>query len=119
MRTLAALLAAVVLMNPVATAQDRASWFSRPTVPPREALDRLGLNVAWRTKVPVGAAPVGVRPAGRPLGRAGRRRRATLPVRRCQPADRLLPAGRAERRGGCDRRRGRQEGRRRACRAGI
>lgn len=43
---------AILLVVGSAPAQDVQRVFSRPTLPPREALDRLNLKVAWRTYVP-------------------------------------------------------------------
>jgi outer membrane protein assembly factor BamB len=50
---------ALVLTAAAATAQD-TSLFTRPLVPPREALDRLNLQLGWRTYVPVDSRRDGI-----------------------------------------------------------
>lgn len=57
----------VVLAAGIAPAQNASNIFTRPTLPPREALDRLNLKVAWRTY----ATTDGPRDAVKSVGLAG------------------------------------------------
>jgi outer membrane protein assembly factor BamB len=43
----------VLLAAATAAAQDRTTLYSTPTAPPREALDRLSLKMAWQNSVPM------------------------------------------------------------------
>src|SRR5260370_42434225 len=52
MRTFVATLA-LVLTAPAAPAQERERFYSDPAIPPREALERLNLEVAWRVDLPM------------------------------------------------------------------
>ncbi|HZY83782.1 MAG TPA: PQQ-binding-like beta-propeller repeat protein [Gemmataceae bacterium] len=61
MKRLAAAALTVVLTAGAAAAQTpRWQIFSRPSPPPREALDRLNLKMAWRVFVPVGERRDGI-----------------------------------------------------------
>lgn len=50
---LGALFVAAGLMAPSAAQQPRSRWYSTPLPPPREVLDRLNLQMAWRVYVPM------------------------------------------------------------------
>jgi outer membrane protein assembly factor BamB len=51
---------ALMLTATAVTAQDPRLLFSRPAVPPREALDRLNLQLGWRTYIPVESGRDGI-----------------------------------------------------------
>jgi outer membrane protein assembly factor BamB len=60
MKKLMATMAAVVLTATTAFAQHYPDIYTRPTVPPREALDRLDLVLGWRTFVPMDGQKDGI-----------------------------------------------------------
>ncbi len=53
MRSLLGAGVVVLLAAATAAAQDRTTLYSTPTAPPREALDRLSLHMAWQNSVPM------------------------------------------------------------------
>jgi outer membrane protein assembly factor BamB len=60
MNKLMATMAAVVLAATTAAADQYPNVYTRPTVPPREALDRLDLVLGWRTFLPMDGQKDGI-----------------------------------------------------------
>src|SRR5262245_23660341 len=53
MKTPLGLLTLLLLATTAAAQPDLSKQYSRPTVPPREVLDRLALKLGWQTYVPM------------------------------------------------------------------
>lgn len=53
MKKLLGAILAILLTTTWVTAQDMSRTFTRPSVPPREALDRLNLKVGWQAAIPM------------------------------------------------------------------
>ena len=53
MKTRLVAILALVLAAPSAPAQERERFYSDPAIPPREALERLNLELAWRVDLPM------------------------------------------------------------------
>lgn len=60
MKKLLAMMVALPLAVTAAPAQEGVRVFTRPAVPPREALDRLQLKLGWRAYVPTGGTRDGI-----------------------------------------------------------